>query len=185
MTWTRGGGGEGEVLWPGPGGREVLWPGPRGGREVLWPGPRGEGRCCDLVPGGGRCGLVLGRGREVLWPGPGQGEGGVVTWSQGGGGVVTWSWGEGRCYDLVPGGCVVTCSQGEGGVVTWSQGGREVLWPGPGVKGGVVTWSLVAHLAPRVGQTDACENITFATRAVKILGATFRDWRPLLRKKDN
>ena len=49
-----------------------------------------------------------------------------------------------------------------GGVVTRSQGGG----------GGVVTRSMVAHLPPppRVGQTDACEHITFArftTQAIK------------------
>ena len=54
---------------------------------------------------------------------------------------------------------------GEGGrgagVVTMSRGG-----------GGVVTWCMVTQLPPTgVGQTDACENITFAryaTWAVKI-----------------
>ena len=75
------------------------------------------------------------------------------------------------------------CPGGEGGVVQRG-GGREVLSTGgeggregrggccPG-GGGAVTWSLVAHLPPpRVGQTDACEIITFArfaTRAVKTL----------------
>ena len=56
----------------------------------------------------------------------------------------------------------MTRSWGGGGVVTMSRG-----------EGGVVTWSLVALLPPPpgVGQTDACENITFArfaTRAVMI-----------------
>ena len=115
-------GGEDVVTWSQGEGEEVLSPGPREGREVLSHGPRGEGgivtwsregeggRCCHLVPGGGRvlspgpggrkggdlvpgrggrcCHLVLG-GREVLSPGPGGG-GGVVTWSRGGeGGVMT------------------------------------------------------------------------------------------------
>ena len=52
----------------------------------------------------------------------------------------------------------------------------QVPCPGPG-GGGVVTWSMVTHLPPpRVGQTDACENITFAryaTRAVISEGGKF------------
>ena len=83
----------------------------------------------------------------MLSPGPGgEGkEGGVVTWSRGQGSVVTWSWGR---EVLLPG------SGGEGGVVTWSQGGGERR-----------CCDLVAHLPappPGVGQTDTCENITFA-----------------------
>ena len=62
----------------------------------------------------------------------------------------------------------MTWSQGEGG-----PGGREVLCPGPGGGGGsIVTWSPTnpPPPPPEVGQTNACENITFArfaTRAVK------------------
>ena len=84
VTWSRGeggrcchlvlGGGKCCHLVPGER-REVLSPGPRGRErgvvtwsrgEVLSPDPRGEGgvvtlsqgeggRCCHLVPGGGRC----------------------------------------------------------------------------------------------------------------------------------
>ena len=64
----------------------------------------------------------------------------------------------------------------EGGVVTWSGGGgREVLSPGAGVRcchmvpGGGRCCDLVTHLPPRVGQTDACENITFARFAMRVV----------------
>ena len=118
-------------------------------------------RLC-IVPGGG--------GREVLWSGPG---GGVVAWSWGGGGrccdLIPGGW---RCCGLVPGGEMLWLGPGgrEGGVVTWS-GGREVLWSGPG--GREVLWPgpwSPTSPPPRVGQTNACENITFArfaTWAVK------------------
>ena len=132
----------------------------------------GGGRCCDQVPcpcsGGGG-------GREVLRPGPmsmfrggGGREGGAVTRSH----VHVPGGGEGgreggRCCDQVP------CSGpggGEGGVVTRSHvqvrgGGRVVLWQGP--------WFTPPSPPPGLGQTNACENITFArfaTRAVINVG---------------
>ena len=83
-----------------------------------------------------------------------------MTWSHGGGrgcgregegGVMTWSWGGG--------GGVVTWSWGKGGVVLWSPGG-----------GGEVV-DLWCCPSPELGQTNACENITFchfATRSVLI-----------------
>ena len=156
VTWSQGGGRccpevGGRCCDLVPGGREVLWPGPRGS-EVLWPGPRGwgrGGRCCDLVP----------VGREVLSRDGGR----CCDLVPGGeGGVVTWSWGGGRCCDLVL----------RGG--RCCPGGREVLWPGPGgEEGGVVTCDFgVAHTHPHPRWTEwvthACENITFATRGVKM-----------------
>ena len=146
---------------PGPGG---------GGREVLSPGPGGRGqggRCCHLVPGGGR-------------------EEGVVTWSQGRRRREVLSlgpWGGGREV-LSPG------ARGEGGreVLSPAPGGREVLSPGPrgeggrcchlvpgggrcchlvlgGGEGGVVTWSPTSP--PGVEVTHTCENITFARLATR------------------
>ena len=103
----------------------------------------------------------FGGGGEVLWP---------LTLARGGGGVVTLNpdWGGGGCCDFWP----------------WPGGRCCDLWPWPGEGGGVVTldpgqgggvgrWLIfgVVHPPPhpRVGQTIACENITFAMRAVKIV----------------
>ena len=112
------------------------WP-KGGGREVLL------SRGGDLVPGGGRC----------CCP-----EGG------------------GRCCDLVPGGM-------GGREVLLSRGGGAVLWSGPGGEGGAVVqrgggvvhsshppltmwpipWCIWCNTSPPgLGQTNACENITFA-----------------------
>ena len=66
--------------------------------------------------------------------------------------------------------------------MTWSRGrevlwpsprGRKVLWPGPGGCCDLVPGGGCPPPPPRVGQTDACENITFARsakRAVKMWG---------------
>ena len=60
---------------------------------------------------------------------------------------------------IVPGG-VVTFDPGKGGIVTFDPGQGGRCWPGGG---GVV------HSPPKYYRmTDACENITFATQAVKI-----------------
>ena len=140
-------------------------------------------RLC-IVPGEGGV-VIWSRGRGCCPPGPwggGVGEGGVVIWSGGGGrGCCPPGLGGGRCCDLVQGGgrC---CPPGPGGKVLSTQEGREVLstrgevlWPGPGVEGGVVQRPLVLqHLPPprwTEWVTHTCENITFArfaTRAVMI-----------------
>ena len=99
----------------------------------------------------------LGGVREVLWPGPGGRE---VLWPGPGG------WG-GRSCDLVPGGGC--CGPGPGG----REGGRCCdLVPGGGEGGRCCDLWCCPPPSPRVRQTDACENITFArfaTRAVTIL----------------
>ena len=134
--------------------------------------------------------LCIVPGRGVVTFDPGQGVGGIMTFKPGqgvgekevlwlltlaggGGGVVTFDPGReevlwplslasGRCYDLWawPGGVLwpLTLAEG-GGVMTFD--------PGQGGGG----WPLVLSTSPSlVGQTDACENITFGrfdTRAVK------------------
>ena len=93
----------------------------------------------------------------------GGGEGGVVTWSHPGGGG------------------------GEGGVVTRSHvqvrggGGRccdQVPCPGPGGGGGRccdMVHGQPPPPPPGLGQTDACENITFARFAKR---AVMKGWGP-------
>ena len=116
---------------------------------------RGGGRCCDLWPWpGGRC--------YDLWPWPW----GEVLWPLTLGVLwpLTLARG-GRLYDLWHWlGGVMTFDPGQG------EGGRCYdLWPWPGGGGG---WSLVLSISPPpkyYRMTDACENITFARFATRVV----------------
>ena len=80
-----------------------------------------------------------------------------------GGSVVTFDPGQGggRCCDAGQGGSVVTLARGGGGVVTFDP-----------VEGGADLWCCPP---PLVGQTDACENTTFARFAARVVIIKFKN----------